>query len=62
MVAALPPLRFGPLDRCWLAATRAAWYGEPADPPADPELRRAYFTAYLATGIIKELSDQEAAS
>jgi hypothetical protein len=59
MAECLPPLQFTPRDRAWMLATRAAWYGEPANPPADPELARAYWAQYIATGIIKELSDQE---
>jgi hypothetical protein len=39
-------------------ATRAGWMGEEAAPPADAEMARVYWAAYLAAGLVRELSDR----
>ncbi len=59
MATTLPlTLRFTPRDRAWLMATRAGWMGEDAAPPADAEMARVYWSAYIAAGLVRELSDR----
>lgn len=56
----MPPLQFTPRDRAWLAGVSHGTLGLDADPPANPEMAKVYWAAFIGAGLVRELSVREA--